>query len=266
MCATPVSDVFVLCVNAANSVWAYGNLGINPGEDVLQEYAAFATHKINEFTPQNLSNFVWALAKLGVYNDELFSTACWKAVQTMHAFTPQSVANFIWAFATLGHPPDAAFLRAAVAHSTSKLDQWAPQNLSNVAWAFGTLKDESLIKTYLPTFLPAIVAEVTSRLSTPEKEKDFSRQHLANYFWALAVTEYNPGAVALRALLDSLQKRVSFCIPQELSNVVWSAAKLQFYDGHFMDAFADEAVSRIEEFTQQNLGKDVLFTGGLVTL
>jgi len=40
--------------NLANSVWAYGNLGINPGEDVLEEYAAYAGHKINEFTPQNL--------------------------------------------------------------------------------------------------------------------------------------------------------------------------------------------------------------------
>ena len=39
---------------------AYGNLGINPGEEVLEMYAQHCIHKINEFTPQNLSNVVSA--------------------------------------------------------------------------------------------------------------------------------------------------------------------------------------------------------------
>ena len=44
--------------NLANAVYAYANLGINPGEEVLGMYAAHFIHKINEALPQNLSNMV----------------------------------------------------------------------------------------------------------------------------------------------------------------------------------------------------------------
>jgi hypothetical protein len=40
--------------NLSNTIYAYGNLGIHPGKEVLEEFAAVASHKIPEFTPQNL--------------------------------------------------------------------------------------------------------------------------------------------------------------------------------------------------------------------
>lgn len=139
------------------------------------------------------------------------------------------------------------------------------------------------------SFLPSIVAEVTSRLRNAEKKKEFSRQHLANYvsklpsshlscrkanpqhshgvhavvskppkwpclqIWALAVVDYNPGQLSLRTLLDTLQERVHDCNPQELSNIVWACAKLQLYDANFLDLYAEEAASRMDEFGGQNL-------------
>lgn len=121
---------------------------------------------------------VWAFAKLGYYNPELFKAAAWRGVETIHAFTPQSLANFLWAYATLNIAPDPAFLRVALSHALKTLDQWAPQNLSNVAWALANLKKdhESAVESALNVLLPAVVAEVTRRLMDPEKEKDFSRQ------------------------------------------------------------------------------------------
>lgn len=35
------------------------------------------------------------------------------AVRIMHTFTPQSVSNMLWAYATLEQCPDAAFLQVA---------------------------------------------------------------------------------------------------------------------------------------------------------
>jgi hypothetical protein len=35
--------------------------------------------------------------------------------------------------------------------------------------------------------------EVGARLASPDRAADFSRQHLANFVWALATLEYDPG-------------------------------------------------------------------------
>lgn len=239
--------------NLANTVYAYGNLGLSPGDDMLEEFSALCIHKINEFTPQNLSNVAWAYAKLEKFDSALFGAMAWRAVQTMHAFSPQSVANIMWAYASLGRAPDPAFLRAAMSHSLPRLGDWVAQNLANAAWALGVLHEDQSVATVLPTFLPALVAEVTKRLNDPAAEREFSRQHLSNYIWALATSEYNPGEAALRVVTHSLRERASLCIPQELTTSVWSCAKLQFYDGPFMDRFAKEAVSRIDEFVNQNV-------------
>ena len=102
-------------------------------------------------------------------------------------------------------------------------------------------------------FLSAIAREINRRLTNPSLEQAFSRQHLVNYLWALAMVEYNPGEIALRAITEALRSRVENCIAQELGNAVWACAKLRYYDEGFMGAFADEAVRRIDEFTGQNL-------------
>ncbi|KAL4515162.1 hypothetical protein Ndes2526A_g09534 [Nannochloris sp. 'desiccata'] len=239
--------------NLSNTIYAYGNLGISPGKEVLEEFAAVAAHKIPEFTPQNLSNVAWAFAKLGEWDPALFSSMAWKAAQTMHAFTPQSIANFLWAYATLDKPPDAAFLRAAAARAVGQLDQWAPQNLSNAAWSLAVLREEDVVINVMPSLLSAIANEIHCRLSDPSQEKEFSRQHLVNYFWALATVEYNPGDAAVRAVVNALTTRVSLCNAQELANAVWSCSKLKFYDDKFLDVFAEESVNRIDEFSGQNM-------------
>ncbi len=239
--------------NISNTVYAYGNLGISPGKKVLDEFAAVTAHKLSDFTPQNLSNVAWAYAKLGEWNPALFSSMSTKAVQTMHAFTPQSIANFLWAYATLNQPPDAAFLHAATKRALGQLDQWAPQNLSNVAWSLSVLKDEDVVVNIMPSLLSAIANEIHCRLSDPTLEKEFSRQHLVNYLWALAIIEYNPGEAAVRAVVNSLTTRVSLCNPQELANAVWSCSKLDFYEDTFLKVFAEEAVNRIDEFSGQNM-------------
>lgn len=239
--------------NLANTIYAYGNLGLPPEDDFFQEFAALATHRLNEFTPQNLSNVAWAYAKLEKYDAALFNAMAWRAVHIMHAFSAQSVANFLWAYATLGQSPDPAFLRAAVSHSLPRLKEWAPQNLANAAWALAQLRDDPNVAAVIPTFLPALGSEIDRRLGNKDMEKEFSRQHLSNYVWALATAEYNPGEAALRAVAASLRERASLCIPQELATAVWSCSKLQFYDGPFLDRFAAEAVSRIDEFANQNL-------------
>lgn len=105
----------------------------------------------------------------------------------------------------------------------------------------------------MQSLLSAIANEIHCRLSDPAQEKEFSRQHLVNYFWALATVEYNPGDAAVRAVVNALTARVSLCNAQELANAVWSCSKLKFYDDKFLDVFAEESLHRIDEFSGQNM-------------
>lgn len=47
-----------------SQVWAYANLGCDPGP-LLDAVAHNFETRMREFTPQNVSNILWAYAKLG---------------------------------------------------------------------------------------------------------------------------------------------------------------------------------------------------------
>ncbi|KAL4443822.1 hypothetical protein ABPG75_011559 [Micractinium tetrahymenae] len=239
--------------NLANSVWAYANIGLNPGDDLLQDFAKAAIQKMPEFSPQNISNFLWAFAKLELHNPDLFVQAGRHGARVMHTFTPQSISNMLWAYATLAECPDPTFLHALVAHAHRLLPDFSPQNLSNTAWALATLKECDAVRALHKGLLIAICGEVGHRLGDAEVAESFSRQHLANFVWALATLEHEPGKASLLAIADALVQRSDLCNPQEVSNSVWAFAKLGHYDGALMNSMAAEATRRIEEFSQQNL-------------
>ena len=50
------------CLGA--QVWAYANLGYDPGA-LIDAVAQASEHRMREFSPQNVSNILWAYAKLG---------------------------------------------------------------------------------------------------------------------------------------------------------------------------------------------------------
>ena len=45
-------------------VWAYANMGYDPGA-LLDAVAQHCEQRLREFSPQHVSNIVWAYAKLG---------------------------------------------------------------------------------------------------------------------------------------------------------------------------------------------------------
>ncbi len=46
-------------------VWAYANLGYDPGA-LMDAVAQSSEYRMREFSPQNISNILWAYAKLGM--------------------------------------------------------------------------------------------------------------------------------------------------------------------------------------------------------
>ncbi|CAK0879365.1 unnamed protein product [Prorocentrum cordatum] len=54
-----------------------------------------------DFSPQNMSNFVWGLATLGFRNDNMVLAVGREASRKIQDFSPQELSNFCWALATM---------------------------------------------------------------------------------------------------------------------------------------------------------------------
>ena len=56
-------------------VWAYANLGYDPGA-LMDAVAQCSEDRMRGFTPQNISNILWAFAKLGMFPVLLTAKQC----------------------------------------------------------------------------------------------------------------------------------------------------------------------------------------------
>ena len=70
-------------------------------EHLSQALAATATQRADEFTPQGLSQTVWAYSKLGLSKHTLLLAAAAAAGPRAPRFDAQSIATMAWAFANL---------------------------------------------------------------------------------------------------------------------------------------------------------------------
>ena len=52
--------------NVANTVWAYGTLGVPPSPQVIHELEAALRGVVMEMNPQHLANIIWAYSKFGL--------------------------------------------------------------------------------------------------------------------------------------------------------------------------------------------------------
>ena len=73
----------------ANIAWAYAVLMHSPGPELLDAIAREAEKKLAEFTSQNISNLVYAFAKLEHVPSGFLERASQAARTLLGQFTPQ---------------------------------------------------------------------------------------------------------------------------------------------------------------------------------
>jgi hypothetical protein len=73
----------------ANIAWAFATLGHPPGPEILDALAREAAKKLAEFTSQNISNLVYAFAKMEHVPLGFLRQASQAARQLLNQFTPQ---------------------------------------------------------------------------------------------------------------------------------------------------------------------------------
>ena len=237
--------------NIALTMWGLANIKFQPKEQFLDQFCEISCQKMHSFTAQNISNTLWALAKLDRYH-QVFEHAAQRAAEVWPEFNGQSTGNMVWAFAHLERPMPPNLLKVMALRLPRDYEEWTAQNLTNLAWGMTAQKRDEVSRDNDAIFF-SVSKEIESRIFAPSKLEEFTTQNLSNYFWSLGSRRVKKSRSSLDALMGIYSTLLPQFKPQELANVTWSCARLQYYNAQFLDRIGDLVSSKMDSFQGQNL-------------
>ena len=111
-----------------------------PAAAWLQALLQHLGAKLGDAKPQDISNSLWALARLRCKAPpELLDQLCAAALPQLPYFSPQELSNTLWGLARLGHTPCKAWQDAAFACALQLLPELEGQALALMVYAPGLL-------------------------------------------------------------------------------------------------------------------------------
>ncbi|CAK9097211.1 unnamed protein product [Durusdinium trenchii] len=238
-----IEDIDRFCpLDISICTWAFATLKHREAEwlrAVVRARCEFA-----DFSPQNMSNFVWGLSTLGFRHDNMVLAVGREAARKIRDFIPQELSNFSWALATMDLC-DNLILRAIaeeVDRRGDEVNSWDPQSLSNMMWAYATLalKDDPLFQR----LLDASIARI----------EDHDTQNLANTSWAAAMVGFRYSRW-LDACARKAVEKIQECQTLHLAQLAFAFARFVAKgDQHqFLPTLLKETLRRLEEFPPQSL-------------
>lgn len=244
-------------------LWALGKVGaFGPDVDaVVVCIAALAPQHFKQFTPQDLSNTLWGLARLastpeglepsggdhrlaGKARRDALQFACLLVSESnrrVESLSDQCLSNNLWAIAKLDLRGSAAsFARACVAQLRSRPPSAiCPQALANSLWAVARLQLDSAVA------MPFCTDVARRALDSPGALGAFLSHELSMALWAIARIARAPPprgvqrgggnsrrgpAPEILAFADGISvqacARIRDFSPQSLSNIAWALASM----------------------------------------
>ena len=223
--------------------------------------------KVKGMNEQNLSNSLWACAKLKEVASSLLDLL--EAVpaivsqipDTAKDMIPQALSNCLWASAQLKDvaPDVLQAVPAIVAQIPDKAKAMKPQELSNCIWASAQLKD---VAPDVLSAVPAIVAEI------PTNAQDMKPQHLSNCLLACPQLKDEVPEVLeiVLAIVCEIPVKLEDMKPQEMSNSLEALVLLRdsvpqvagfLAAGGSMDDILRSAAARLNTLLPRLKGNDL---------
>jgi len=229
----------------SNMLWAFAKLSYGHSR-IFEGLAPYLLRRRpGEISPQLLSTIVWAFGTAKVHHAAVFSSVAQELSKHAWAMSPQGIANTAWAFARVRHQEPRLFrLLAEATAQESVLWSFKPQELSNIVWAFATVG-----LTHPPLFESIMEVAVRRRTELPP-------QNIANMLWAYAKLEVPCRWHLFPALLEITEGHLGAYKPQEVSAILWAVArevKCSPSCRHFFLAVPRHFEGRLKEFTSQGL-------------
>ncbi|CAK0860980.1 unnamed protein product, partial [Prorocentrum cordatum] len=229
----------------SNMLWAFAKLSYGHSR-IFEGLAPYLLRRRpGEISPQLLSTIVWAFGTAKVHHAAVFSSVAQELSKHAWAMSPQGIANTAWAFARVRHQELRLFrLLAEVTVQESALWNFRPQELSNLAWAFATVS-----LTHSPLFDGIVEVAVRRRTELPP-------QNIANTLWACAKLGVPSREHLFPPLLEVAERHLGAYKPQEVSAILWAVAREVSGSPscqHFFLAVPRHFEGRLQEFTSQGL-------------
>lgn len=226
----------------SNLLWAYAKLGIT-SRDL---FGAVVPHLLErqecQFKVQCLSTIAWAFATLRQRNVMLFNSIAKELCIYVDDLKSQEISNALWAFAkTRCASPPLFQAVARAACDSGKLPSFKVQELSNTVWAFATA---GLMHQRLFSSIEALVIQ---------RRCELEPQNIANILWAYTKLQASTNLGLFPMLLEVSVRSLHRHKPQELSAIVWAASPACPENSSFFGAAARCCLERLREFSPNAL-------------
>eukprot|EP00927_Polykrikos_kofoidii_P030370 TRINITY_DN26133_c0_g2_i2.p1 TRINITY_DN26133_c0_g2~~TRINITY_DN26133_c0_g2_i2.p1 ORF type:complete len:1005 (+),score=191.25 TRINITY_DN26133_c0_g2_i2:222-3017(+) len=233
-------DMPVQCMSIVT--WSCATLQLRR-EALFDVVAEISATRLAELQPYEMSNLLWAFAKLSVPAQEVFTNATWFLnSRTWGEYKVQSLSIAVWSLATLGMPCPIVF-NSVAQELLARVDEAKPTDIANTVWAFAQMQcpDYGLFQAY---------GDAACNAQTFD---GFTPQELSTIVWSFAVAEVHHGALFGRTQAFFAKKRQELT-PQTVAHVLWTFATLGLSSGSAMfTSLFGFAVAHVEDFTVQEL-------------
>lgn len=215
-------------------------------------YVIVTNPQLEDVTPQDLSNFLWALSKLQIHPGQPEIAAIVRAVvkqQMLEQSTPQHVATVLYAFSELR---DRCNLRTALAQRSwqqllgdRQLAQIArsrvPQDVANTLLALARLTSSNVMDSGFGQNRAAVLLQ-----SAPSWDlTQWTAQNISNSLWACDKLHLADESF-LKRVADAAEHWVPQSIARNVAQAATALGNLQYRDQPLMTALARRSMQLLQ--------------------
>ncbi|CAK0808342.1 unnamed protein product [Prorocentrum cordatum] len=240
---TPLFDVHCMSIVC----WSCATLRLAE-QQLLCTIAGIARPRLSEFKSFELSNLIWAYAKLSFglcVGSQLFTAVSKHVMQRKtDDFSLQSLSMVVWSFATAKQKQMSMFQSLAV-EIHSKAADAKPQEIANILWAFAKSQAAEV-----PLFNRLADAALAGNLLGT-----FKPQELSNTIWAFATVALHH-APLFASLVEAVMSGRGVLSPQNTANILWAYSKLEVDDEQtwqMVSDLIDLAMQRLAQHKPQEI-------------
>ena len=219
--------------------WSFAKLRFNE-EGLMDAIGSHAVEHVKVFKINELSSIAWAFATQQVAQHSarpLLVAVSQAAVPAMGKFKNQELAMLLWSYAKL-EVLDNTLISAASQEVLLRLEKLSAQHLANAAWSFAKLRSGVMVRRLASHAL--------------QHRGELKAMELAGLVWALAQRgdsshQMHHSTLAMQLAEEATTRKMK---PQEVCNLLWSAATLAFHQPELLKTL----VARLEPEVLEKFG------------
>ncbi len=193
----------------------------------LGRLSALALARSRSFRPQQFSNVLWGLAKLGHRPGSEWMEQYLAAAEVLLVrFHAGNLAQLAWALGAMRYTPQGSFLGGLLAESGEKVGSFEARDVANFAWALTVLQ-----VTPPPELLANLAGRAVDLLQPLEQSSSqpwqVKAEELSISAWALAKLGWQAAAWEAEAFVAAALVMGPKLSAQQVANTLWALAAWQ---------------------------------------